>query len=111
MGCDAYHLGSMISSLITTVGMTPLLMMGLEPSLRWQEWKGSFEEALVFLRPAFADAVEYVSAEVSPYLRDDVTSVLRQLWRSRSREKGPPLDARDGGIRFLWNDMSLDLIC
>jgi hypothetical protein len=34
--------------------MTPLLMMSLEPALRWQNWRGSFYEALVFLRPAEA---------------------------------------------------------
>lgn len=100
LGCDVYHLGSMICSLITTVGMTPLMMMSLDPSLRWQNWKGGFDEALVFLRPAFADAVEYVGAEIPEELRVDVTSVLRQLCDPDPMKRGHPLDARSSGNTF-----------
>jgi len=80
--------------------MTPLMMMSLEPALRWQNWKGSFDEALVFLRPAFADAVEYVSAELPNELRADVTSVLRQLCEPDPVKRGHPLDTRTGGNTF-----------
>lgn len=77
-----------------------MMMMSLEPALRWQNWKGSFDEALVFLRPAFADAVEYVSAELPNELRADVTSVLRQLCEPDPVKRGHPLDTRTGGNTF-----------
>ena len=97
LGCDIYHLGSMICSLVTTIGMTPLMMMGLEPALRWRNWKGSFEDALDFLYPAFADAVEYVGDEIPKELRTDVTSLLRQLCDPNPTKRGHPLNARSGG--------------
>ena len=89
----------MICSLVTTLGMTPL-MMSLEPALRWKNWKGSFEDALVFLYPAFADAVEYVGAEIPKELRTDVTSLLRQLCDPDPTKRGHPLNARSGGNAF-----------
>ena len=99
-GCDAYHLGSMICSLATSVGMTPLMMMGLDPTLRWQNWKGAWADALVFLKPAFADAVEYVAAEVPAHLRTDVTTVLKQLCNPDPARRGHPLEARGSGNTF-----------
>jgi eukaryotic-like serine/threonine-protein kinase len=97
LGCDAYHLGSMICSLVTTVGMTPLMMMSLHPSHRWQSWTGSWEETLVFLRPAFIDAVDYVAAELPRDIRDDVVTVLKQLCEPDPTKRGHPLDGRIAG--------------
>jgi hypothetical protein len=87
----------MICSLVTTVGMTPLMMMSLHPSHRWQSWKGSFEEALVFLRPAFIDAVEYVAAELPAEIRDDIVTVLKQLCEPDPTKRGHPMEGRIGG--------------
>ena len=100
MGCDAYHLGSMICFLLTGVSMTSLVMLVLEPPHRWQHWQGSFEEALVFLRPAFADAVEYVVAEVPEGLRAGVRGLLQQLCEPDPIRRGHPLERRPGGNSF-----------
>ena len=100
MGCDAYHLGSMICSLLTTVSMTALIVQSLEPPHRWQNWTGSFEEALVFLQPAFADAVEYVAAEVPDEIRPDVRVLLQQLCEPDPIRRGHPLEQRPGGNSF-----------
>lgn len=97
LGCDAYHLGSMICSLVTTVGMTPLMMMGLHPNHRWRSWRGSWEEALVILRPAFIDAVEYVAAELPIEIRADVVTALRQLCEPDPSKRGHPMEGRIGG--------------
>lgn len=97
MGCDAYHLGSMICSLVTTVGMTPLMMMTLHPAHRWQSWRGSWEEALVFLQPAFADAVDYVGAELPTEIRADVVAALKQLCEPDPTRRGHPMERRAAG--------------
>ena len=49
MGCDAYHLGSIICSIFTTIGMTPLITYGLDPEQRWTNWSGDYDSALMFL--------------------------------------------------------------
>ena len=100
MGCDAYHLGSMLCSLLTSVGMTSLIMLSLEHPHRWQNWQGAFEEALIFLRPAFADAVEYVAAELPETFRPDIRVILQQLCEPDPVRRGHPLERRTDGNSF-----------
>jgi len=100
LGCDIYHLGSLLCSLFTTVGMTPMIMLGLDPSLYWQNWRGPYEDALVFLRPAFEDAVQYVEGELPSNLRNTLGSVLRQLCDPDPQRRGHPLDRAGMGSPF-----------
>lgn len=79
LGCDVYHLGSMISSIFTTIGMTPLIMYGLDAEQHWRNWAGGWTSALLFLRPAFAEAVDYVVREVPVYVRPDIRGALSAL--------------------------------
>ena len=58
------------------------------------------DNALVFLRPAFADAVEYVVAEVPEGLRADVRGFLQQLCEPDPIRRGHPLERRPGGNSF-----------
>ena len=99
MGCDAYHLGSMISSLFTTVGMTPLLMMSLEPNLRWTHWRGDYETALTFLRPAFSEAVGYVAEEIPAAYRGRLIRALSELCEPDPSLRGDPRE-RAGAIPY-----------
>jgi len=99
-GCDAYHLGSMIASLFTTVAMTPLVMMGLEEKFRWYEWGDSFDAVLPILRPAFAEAVEYVAAELPLEYRSPLAQALRELCEPDPRLRGHPKDRARIGSNF-----------
>ena len=110
LGCDIYHLGSMMCSLVTTLGMTPLMMMSLEPELRWQNWKGSFEDALVFLRPAFADAVEYVGADIPKEFRTDITLLLKQMCDPDPTKRGHPRNAAGNAFSLERHITKFDLL-
>lgn len=95
-GCDAYLLGSMISSLFTTVAMTPLIMRGLDPRFRWHNWRGSYQEVLPYVRAAFADAVVYVADEFPPDFRSELREALEQLCDPDPFLRGHP---RNRGMR------------
>ncbi len=99
-GLDAYHLGSMIASLFTTVAMTPLIIMGLETKFHWRRWTGNYEDALLFLRPAFADAVDYVLAEVPEEYRREIGEALRQLCDPDPDHRGHPRDRAGIGSSY-----------
>lgn len=94
LGCDAYLLGSMIASLFTTVAMTPLVMMGLEPRFHWRQWPGSYEEVLPYVRAAFSDAVTYVAEEFPPDFNSDLTEALQQLCEPDPSLRCHPKDRR-----------------
>lgn len=88
LGCDFYHLGSMISSLFTTVAMTPLIMMGLPLQFHWHQWREDFDAVLPVLRPAFSEACEYVESEIPDAYRAEVGRALRELCEPDPRLRG-----------------------
>ena len=100
MGCDTYHLGSMISSIFTTVGMTPLVVGSLDRGQEPFEWKGDYESALLFLRPAFARAVDYVVSEVPHDLRGELEGVIGQLCEPDPKLRGHPRDRSNPATQF-----------
>ena len=104
IGCDLYHLGSMISSLFTTVAMTPLMMMGLPPQCRWHNWGEGFDAILPVLRPAFSEACGYVEDEVPEAYRVDVGQALRELCEPDPRLRGhcPGRFGHQGRFDLQW---------
>ena len=100
IGCDVYHLGSMISSIFTTIGMTPLIMYGLDRDQHWSNWEGDWESALLFLRPTFADAVDYVVGEVPQYVRPDIRAALTALCDPDPSLRGHPRDRGSAHTQF-----------
>jgi serine/threonine protein kinase len=98
--CDVYHLGSMISSLFTGVAMTPLLLLRLPESFHWRSWSGGYDEVLPYLRSAFAEAIEYISAEIPAPIRTDLTRCLRELCDPDPGRRGHPRDRMSPQARY-----------
>lgn len=94
MGCDAYLLGSMISSLFTTVGMTPLILMELDDRFQPTSWRGTYQEVLPYIRQAFYSTLQYVAGEFPAALKTDLTEVLAQLCDPDPKRRGHPDDRR-----------------
>jgi serine/threonine protein kinase len=92
MGCDAYLLGSMIASLFTTIGMTPLVTMGLDKRFHWTNWRGSYEEVLPYVRIAFAEAVDYIADEFPIECKNELTEIVKQLCEPDPLLRGHPRD-------------------
>jgi serine/threonine protein kinase len=79
-GCDMYLLGSMIAFVFTGTSMTHLVQGFLHQSHRCTEWKGTYDDVLPYVRAAFNQAVDAVSAAIrDAELRQDLTAILRQL--------------------------------
>ena len=53
LGCDLYHLGSMIVFFATGVGTTELLSVEIDPSLWPAKWGGTYDAVLPYVRDAF----------------------------------------------------------
>ena len=109
MGCDAYLFGSMIASLFTTVPMTPLVLMGLDNRFLPNNWHGSYEEVLPYIRHAFFEAVDYVSQEfeaagLTVKIKDEMAEILKQLCDPNPLFRGHPTDR---GMRW-GNQYSLE---
>lgn len=90
----------MIASIFTTIAMTPLMTMGMQSAHHWMRWRGSWEDALVFLRPAFSEAVDYVGNEIPAYYRDPLCPALAQLCDPDPSTRGDPKERRLGGNTF-----------
>ncbi|MEC4890779.1 MAG: protein kinase [Nitrospira sp.] len=97
MGCDAYLLGSMISSFFTTLSMTQLIQMTLDERFHWLNWHGTYEEVLPYLRAAFADALDYSAHEFPAEFRSELREALSQLCDPDPSLRGHP---RDRSMKF-----------
>ena len=100
IGCDLYHLGSMIASMFTTVGMTPLIMMGLAPTFRVTQWRGSYTEVLPYVQAAFTDAISYVENEIPKPYRRQLVEMLSQLCDPDPVRRGDPKDKTFPGNEY-----------
>ena len=92
IGCDTYLLGSMVSSLFTSVAMTPLIMMSLDPRFHWTSWAGTYEEVLPYIRAAFHDALTYIAEEFPYEFKEPLTEIVAQLCDPDSSLRGHPQD-------------------
>jgi len=99
-GCDAYLLGSMIVFFFSGVGTTALLRKELDPPLAWDRWSANFDAVLPYVRDAFGRVVAYVRLQIPEELRDDVTTIVRELCEPDVRLRGHPLNRAGRGNQF-----------
>lgn len=105
LGCDVYHLGSMIVFFFTGVGMTPLIMKYLDPAFHPMifggGWTGTFEAVLPYLRNAFDQAVLEFSSQIkNAKLRDKLVVLVRQMCDPDTRLRGHPKHRASTGNSF-----------
>jgi serine/threonine protein kinase len=96
-GCDAYHLGSLAVFLFARACMTSLLLASLAPEYHWRTWAGSFDEVLPYLRDAFGIAIDVFSQDVHNDIREQMTSIVRELCDPDPRVRGHPHDRAGKG--------------
>jgi serine/threonine protein kinase len=90
MGCDLYHLGSLIAFFFSAVSMTALLLYKLDHSLRPTNWNGSYPEILPYLSQAFTNALTDLAEEMHPEFRDELVSIVAQLCEPDPKRRGHP---------------------
>lgn len=89
VGCDLYHLGSMLTFCFTGVGMTALLITEMRKQAR--DWRPPYADALPYLREAFENTLETIAPSFPEGFRSDLLQVVRQLCDPDPNRRG---DAR-----------------
>ncbi len=62
LACDLYQLGSVASFLLSGSAMNPLLTLELHPPHHWMNWRGTYADALPYVRDAHGRACARVEA-------------------------------------------------
>jgi eukaryotic-like serine/threonine-protein kinase len=88
IGCDLYLLGNLAAFLFTGINMTAALFSRLDPGLYPKNWSGTYEEVLPHLQRAFADALADISASIDPLVRDEITTLVRELCNPDLSKRG-----------------------
>ena len=100
MGCDCYHLGSMVAYFFSGTCMTELLFGHLEERFDPQNWEGSYEDVLPHLQEAFGRVLEALSPEIPESVRQNVLEILDQLSNPDYRKRGHPTNRRQLGNSY-----------
>jgi serine/threonine protein kinase len=100
MGCDAYHLGSMIVFFFTTGSMTPLLLSFLDRTHWPHQWVGSYQEVLQYIYSAFEKALHEIEQLVPEVERGELMEIVRQLCEPDPSLRGHPKNRLTPGNRY-----------
>jgi len=103
LGCDAYHLGSMVVFLFSRANLTALTLLALDPSLRPDSWSGAYADVLPYVRQAFENALGTFGGsfiEGSKHLAGDLVPIVRQLCDPDPLLRGDPRERRPGPNQF-----------
>jgi serine/threonine protein kinase len=99
-GCDAYLLGSMVLFLFAQNGMTALMMDQLDTTQHWQNWTGTFDEILPYLRNAYGAALKSIEPALPEEHRPDLMNILRQLCDPDPKLRGHPEQRKRIGNQY-----------
>lgn len=87
---DVYLLGSMAVFFFLGMGITPLILQELPEHLYWEDWGGSFEDALPYLHDAFQRVLTRYEQELPISIRSDMVEIVSQLCVPDPRLRGHP---------------------
>jgi serine/threonine protein kinase len=105
LACDLYQLGSLVVFMFTGVTLNAALNMELLPIHSWNNWQGSYEEVLPYLRDAFGCAMRTFENSVPVEISKELTSLVFQLC-----DPDPALRGHLSSRKFGGNPYSLDRI-
>lgn len=94
IGCDTYHLGSLISSFFHGTSMTSQILGYIDiahrpPTIRGR-WMGTYEEILPTIRTAFSQALEDIKPSLPDDFRDELIAMIAQLCDPDPALRGHP---------------------
>ena len=99
--CDQYLLGSLGYAMFTGVGITPQIIQNLPAEVRPDAWRGTYKDAMPYVRHAFYTAIDSLRIEPimlpqPPRWRDEMTELLVSLTDPDPQLRGDPLLRRSG---------------
>jgi len=90
LSCDIYLVGSLAVFLFTRAVMTALLFNKIEPDYHPSKWNGPFNQVVPYLRRAFGLSMSVIASDVDEFLREEFTTVVRQLCDPDPQMRGDP---------------------
>lgn len=96
LACDLYQLGSLAVFIFTGVTLNATLNMELLPMHNWNNWKGSYEEVLPYVRDAFSCAMSAFASSLPAEISNELTSLVRQLCDPDATRRGYVMSHRFG---------------
>jgi len=88
---DCYLLGSMIVFYFAGISMSALLLKHLPENLRWEKWRGTFDEIKPYLIKAFSEAIiEFGGCIEDEYFKNEISLVVKQLCFPFPEQRGHP---------------------
>lgn len=99
-GCDAYLLGSMTTFFYAGAALTPLLRSELPASHSWHNWRGSYQDALPYVRAAFSRVLETVRASTDKRISGDISRIVSELGEPDPALRGHPRNRKSPTTQF-----------
>ncbi len=87
---DLYQLGSLATFFFTGTGMTGGLLAHLDSRHAPQDWAGTYEDVLPFVRQAFSDVMGVMESSTPADLKADLVGIVRELCEPEPALRGHP---------------------
>lgn len=113
LACDLYQLGGMVCFAFTGVTFNAILFSELHPAHNWQNWTGSYEAVLPYVRDAFGRAVDRMAGSVPGPIRYRTVRLVEQLCEPDVHLRGHITARRWPGNPYALERIvtELDLLC
>jgi serine/threonine protein kinase len=99
VGCDVYHLGSLVCFLLGRTNMTHSIVSTLDKALHPSHWRGRYVDVLPHVRDAFDEVVRRFAKDIAPLapkIGPEIVEIVRSLCdpdpdlRGDARHRGTP---------------------
>ncbi len=98
---DSYLLGSMVVFYFTGTSMSALLSTHIPKNIRWEKFRGAFEEVNTYLIESFFKAInQFKDTLQSDFLKDELVPIVEQLCYPLPDRRGHPKDIKLIGSNY-----------
>ncbi|MDR1981933.1 MAG: protein kinase [Tannerellaceae bacterium] len=88
---DCYLLGSMIVFYFAGISMSALLLKHLPDNLRWEKWRGAFDEIKPYLIEVFSKSIIEFRENIDDYyFKDEISKMIELLCYPFPEKRGHP---------------------
>jgi eukaryotic-like serine/threonine-protein kinase len=92
LGCDLYHLGSLCVFTFARVHTNAILYQHMASEHQWQNWSGSYDQVLPYIRVAFDKCLTDIRSSLPPAYSADVEQIIRHLCEPDPTLRGHPMN-------------------
>jgi len=98
---DSYLLGSMVVFYFSGISMSALLSNQIPINLRWDKFRGAFDEVKLYLIEAFFNALnQFTETLQDDLLKSELTIIVEQLCYPLPERRGHPKDIKSIGSNY-----------